>query len=76
MGIKGELGVVGAGAKAGAVVTVSDQGEVQDVGGKVDLTVSVGVGAAKFGATSSGSITVMKGLDSNVSFSGGLSKPK
>lgn len=74
VGVKGGLGVVDVGAKAGAVVTVSDQGEVQDVGGKIDLTASVGVGAAKVGATSSGSVSVMKGFDSKVDFVGGFNK--
>lgn len=74
VGIKGGLGVVDVGAKAGAVVTVSDQGDVQDVGGKIDLTATVGVGAAKVGATSSGSVSVMKGFDSKVDFVGGFNK--
>jgi hypothetical protein len=74
VGVKGGLGVVDVGAKAGAVVTVSDQGEVQDVGGKIDLTATVGVGAAKVGATSSGSVSVMKGFDSKVDFVGGFNK--
>lgn len=76
VGVKGELGVISAGAKAGAVVVVNDNGEVDDVGGKMDVSVSGGIGAAKVGVSSSGSLTVMKGFDSKVDFVGGLGKPK
>ena len=76
LGVKGELGVISAGAKAGAVVVVNDNGEVDDVGGKMDVSVSGGIGAAKVGVSSSGSLTVMKGFDSKVDFVGGLGKPK
>jgi|GEM_PF-684269 len=76
VGVKGELGVIGAEAKAGAVVTVNDNGEVDDVGGKMDVSITGGIGAAKVGVSSSGSLTVMKGFDSKVDFVGGFSKPK
>jgi hypothetical protein len=76
VGMKGELGVVSAGAKVGAVITVTDKGEIDDVGGKMDVSITGGVGAAKVGVSSSGSLTVMKGFDSKVDFVGGLSKPK
>ncbi len=76
VGMKGELGVVSAGAKAGFVVTVTDKGEIDDVGGKMDVSITGGVGAARVGVSSSGSLTVMKGFDSKVDFVGGLGKPK
>jgi hypothetical protein len=76
VGIKGELGVVGAGAKAGVVITVDGNGEVADVGGKIDLSVSVGVGAARIGGSSSASLTVMNGFTSKAGFAGGFGKPK
>lgn len=76
VGMKGELGVVSAGAKAGFVVTVTDKGEIDDVGGKIDISITGGIGAARVGVSSSGSLTVMKGFDSTVGFVGGLGKPK
>lgn len=76
VGVKGELGVISAGAKAGAIVTVNDNGEVDDVGGKMDVSITGGIGAAKVGVSSSGSLTVMKGFVPDVNFVGGLGKPK
>lgn len=75
VGMKGGLGVAEIGAKAGATVTVDDHNEIVDVGGKVDLTANVKVGASKVGATATGSITVMTGLSSKVGMSGGIFKP-
>ena len=76
VGAKAELGVVGASAKAGATVTVSDHGEVEDVGVKMDVSVSAGVGMARAGATAGGSYTVMKGGSGKLNFTSGLGKPK
>jgi len=76
VGAKAELGIMGASAKAGATVTISDKGEVEDVGVKMDVSVNAGVGMARVGATSGGSYTVMKGASSKLNFSSGLGKPK
>jgi hypothetical protein len=65
------LGVISAGAKAGFTVTANDHGEIQDVGGKVDLSVSAGVGAASVGASSSASVSVMAPLKTNAGLTGG-----
>lgn len=74
VGAKAELGVVGASVKAGATFTVTDQGEVGDVGVKMDVSVSAGAGLARVGATSGGSYTVMKGASSKLDFSSGPGK--
>jgi tetratricopeptide (TPR) repeat protein len=76
VGAKAELGVMAASAKAGAVVTVSDNGEVEDVGVKMDVSVSAGVGMARVGAATGGSYTVMKGGSSKLNFATGMGKPK
>jgi hypothetical protein len=72
VGLKGSLGVVGVGAKAGATITIDDNNEVQDVGGKMDVSVSAGVGFSKIGTTSSASCTVMGGLKTKTGLDGGL----
>lgn len=76
VGAKAELGVMAASAKAGAVVTVSDNGEVEDVSVKMVVSVSAGVGMARVGATSGGSYTVMKGSSPKLNFATGMGKPK
>ncbi len=74
VGVKGELGVVGIGAKAGFTVTMDDNYQVQDVGAKVDLNVNAGIGPAKIGITGTGSYTVMEGAGTKVSVQGGNTK--
>ncbi|MEI6062784.1 MAG: hypothetical protein WCR72_18925, partial [Bacteroidota bacterium] len=74
VGVKGELGVVGVGAKAGFTVTMDDNYQVQDVGAKMDLNVNAGIGPAKIGITGTGTYTVMEGAGSKVSVQGGNSK--
>jgi hypothetical protein len=76
VGATAELGVMAASAKAGAVVTVSDNGEVEDVSVKMVVSVSAGVGMARVGATSGGSYTVMKGSSPKLNFATGMGKPK
>lgn len=71
VGVKGGAGFMGAGAKAGFEVTVNDNNEVEDVGAKVDISASVGVGYAKAGASATGSYTVMTGFKGKANFSGG-----
>jgi len=70
VGLKMSLGVVSAGAKAGVAITADQNWEVEDVGGKMDLSVSAGVGAASVGASSSGSYTVMTGMKAKVGIVG------
>jgi hypothetical protein len=71
VGVKGSAGFIGAGAKAGFEVTVSDNNEVEDVGAKFDASVSLGSGVTKAGTSATGSYTVMTGLRSKVAFSAG-----
>lgn len=68
VGIKGSAGVIGASAKAGFEVTVNDNNEVEDVGAKMDVSISTGWGPAKVNATSSAGYTVMTGLNSKPSW--------
>lgn len=76
VGLNGELGVISGGIKSGVTFTVKDNNEVEDVGSKTDVSVAVGVGAAKIGSTATGTCTVMTGCKSKVSFDVGYSKPK
>ncbi len=74
VGVKGELGVVGVGAKAGFTVTMDDNYQVRDVGAKMDLNINAGIGPAKIGITGTGTYTVMEGAGSKVSVQGGNTK--
>ncbi len=71
VGIKGSAGFISAGVKAGIEVTVTDNNEVEDVGGKFDVSTSFGPGVTKAGASTSGSCTVMTGLKAKTGFSVG-----
>lgn len=72
LGVKGDAGIISAGAKAGVQVTVSDNMEVDDVGFKSELSVSTGWGPAKASASSTVSYTVMTGLKAKPSGSIGV----
>ena len=67
LGVKGDAGVLSASARAGLEVTVNDNMEVEDVGAKMNVSVSSGWGPAKVSATSSVGYTVMTGLNSKPS---------
>lgn len=71
VGVKGSAGVIGASAKAGIEVTVNDNNEVVDVGGKMEAGFNTGWGPAKANVSSSASYTVMTGYTPKMS--GGLS---
>ncbi|MFN8253658.1 MAG: tetratricopeptide repeat protein [Ferruginibacter sp.] len=72
LGVKGDAGIISAGAKAGVQVTVSDNMEVDDVGFKSEMSVSAGWGPAKASASSAVSYTVMTGLSAKPSGSIGV----
>jgi len=75
VGAKGSGGFVSAGAVAGYQVTVTDNNEVESFEAKASVSVSLGSGVTKLGASYSGTYSVMTGLKDNVSFSaGGKSK--
>jgi tetratricopeptide (TPR) repeat protein len=67
LGVKGDAGVLSASARAGFEVTVNDNMEVEDVGAKMNISVSTGWGPAKVSATSSVGYSVMTGLNSKPS---------
>jgi len=67
VGVKGDAGVLSASAKAGVEITVNDNNEVENVGGKMDVSVSTGWGPAKVTATSTVGYSVMTGLNSKSS---------
>ncbi len=71
VGVKGDAGVLSASAKAGVEITVNDNNEVEDVGGKMDVSVSTGWGPAKVSATSSVGYSVMTGLNSKAGVGSG-----
>lgn len=71
VGVKGSAGFIGAGAKAGFEVTVTDNNEVSDVGVKADVSVSVGPGITKGGFSTTGSYSVMTGPKASAGFSFG-----
>jgi len=64
VGIKGDAGVLSASVRAGIEITANDNNEVENVGGKMDVSVSTGWGPAKVSATSSVGYSVMTGLNS------------
>jgi tetratricopeptide (TPR) repeat protein len=66
VGAKGDAGYVSGSIKGGLVVTVNDNKEVTDVGGKFDASASVGLGDAKIGVSSKAEYTVMKGFNTEL----------
>jgi len=71
LGVKGALGVVSTGAKAGFTVTAYDRGEIDDVGTKADISISMGLGAGSVGVASTASVSLMSPLKTNVGLTGG-----
>ena len=71
VGVKGSGGFISAGATAGYQVTVTDNNEVESFEAKSSISVSLGSGVTKLGASYSGTYSVMTGLKDNVGFSAG-----
>lgn len=77
LGIKGDVKVLSVSAKAGIVMTFTDNGDLDDIGGKADVSVSKAFGPISKSVSSSNSMTVMQGPKTKVSFStGGPAVPK
>ncbi len=71
VGAKGSGGFISAGAVAGYQVTVTDNNEIESFEAKSSISVSLGSGVAKLGASYSGTYSVMTGLKDNVGFNAG-----
>jgi len=71
VGVKGSAGFISAGATAGYQVTVTDNNEIESFEAKSSVSVSLGPGVTKLGASYSGTYSVMTGLKENVGFSAG-----
>jgi hypothetical protein len=70
VGVEAEAGIVGASAKAGVVVTLGDNNEIVDVGGKMEGSFNAGIGPARGHVTSSATYTVMTGFSTQASAGG------
>ena len=75
VGLSAKAGIANTSIKAGVTVSVNDNDDRVDIGGKFDASANLGVGPAKVGAYSTASYTLMKGFNSDFGVAASTANP-